>query len=50
MQLAWTQFIDDLKMSDAITEKQRDNRGNPCTPETFKKFNYKFSDSKYDRR
>lgn len=50
MQLAWTQFIDDLKMSDAITEKQRDNSGNPCTPETFKKFNYKFSYSKYDRR
>lgn len=42
MQLAWTQHIDDLKMSDAITEKQRDNWGNPCTPETFKRFNKKF--------
>lgn len=42
MQLAWTQFIDNLKMSDAITEKQRNNWGNPCTPETFKNFNKKF--------
>lgn len=42
MQLAWTQFIDDLKMSDAITEKQRNNWDKPCTPETFKRFNQKW--------
>lgn len=42
MQLAWTQFVDDLKMSDVITDKQRDNWGNPCTPQTFKRFNKKF--------
>ena len=43
MQLAWTQFVDDLKMSDVITDKQRDNWGNPCRPETFKRFNQKFT-------
>ena len=43
MQLAWSQFVDDLKMSDVITDKQRDNWGNPCTPKTFKRFNQKFT-------
>lgn len=43
MQLAWTQFVDDLKMSDVITDKQRDNWGNPCSPATFKRFNQKFT-------
>ena len=42
MMLAWEQFIDDLKMSDSITERQRDNWENPCTPETFKRFNNKW--------
>ena len=43
MQLAWSQFVDDLEMSDVITDKQRDNWGNPCTPKTFKQFNQKFT-------
>lgn len=42
MQLAWTQFVDDLEMSDAISMKQQASWGNPCTPETFKRFNKKF--------
>lgn len=42
MQLAWSQFVDDLEMSDAISMKQQANWVNPCTPETFKRFNKKF--------
>ncbi len=42
MQLAWSQFVDDLEMSDAISMKQQANWDNPCTPETFKRFNKKF--------
>lgn len=43
MQLAWQLYIDDLCMSDAITQRQRENWTNPCTPRGFKKFNKKFT-------
>jgi len=42
MQLAWTLFMDCLYLQRVITQRQRDIWGNPCTPETFKKFNSKF--------
>lgn len=42
MQYAWNCFIDGLCKDKVITQKQFQNWGNPCTPETFKKFNKKF--------
>ena len=42
MQLAWSCFTDCLAKDGQITEKQRCNWGNPCTPETFKRWNNKW--------
>lgn len=42
MQLAWTCYTDGLSKDRQISEKQRTTWDNPCTPETFKKFNKKF--------
>lgn len=41
MQQAWEAFKDGLARDGEITQKQSDNWGNPCTPETFKKWNGK---------
>ena len=43
MQIVWSDFVDNLYMDDAITAKQRDTWCNPCTPETFRKFNSRFN-------
>lgn len=42
MQLAWTCHLDWLFSEYMITEHQRQNWGNPCTPETFKKWSNKW--------
>ena len=42
MQLAWSCFTDNLAMDNQITERQRCNWSNPCTPETFKKWSNKW--------
>ena len=42
MQLSWSAFTDSLARDKQITEKQRCNWGNPCTPETFKRWNNKW--------
>lgn len=42
MQLKWEMYVDTLCRSGAITIKQSNKWGNPCTPETFKRFNNKF--------
>ena len=42
MQFAWSCFTDYLARDGQITEKQRCNWGNPCTPETFKRWNNKW--------
>ena len=42
MQLDWSCFVDYLQRDGQITERQRQNWGNPCTPETFKRFNRKW--------
>lgn len=42
MQLTWEIVIDNLCKDKEITQKQRDNFGNPCSPDTFKNFNKKF--------
>ena len=39
MQQAWEAFKDGLARDGEITQKQFDNWGNPCTPETFNKWN-----------
>lgn len=38
MQLAWTCHMDWLFSENMITERQRQNWGNPCTPETFERW------------
>lgn len=42
MQLQWATWIDLLCKNKVITQRQYNNWGNPCTPETFKRFNRKF--------
>lgn len=42
MQQTWELVLDNLCKDKEITQKQRDNFGNPCTPDTFKNFNKKF--------
>lgn len=42
MQLAWTSYVDYLNREGIIKDWQRQNWSNPCTPETFKKFNRKY--------
>lgn len=42
MQLTWMIVLDNLCKDKEITQKQRDNFENPCTPNTFKNFNKKF--------
>lgn len=42
MQQQWAFWIDCLCRQGSITIKQSNNWGNPCTPETFKRFNKKF--------
>ena len=42
MQLAWSCFVDGLERDGYISMKQQANWDNPCTPETFKRFNKKF--------
>lgn len=39
MQEAWTQYVDDLVADGVISETQANKWGNPCTPETFKRWN-----------
>lgn len=47
LQLSWSAFTDSLARDNQITEKQRCNWGNPCTPENFKRFNKKFQSAKF---
>lgn len=42
MMIDWKDFIENLYMSDAITEKQRDSLTEPCTETGFEKFNERF--------
>ena len=42
MQLSWSIYVDDLSRKKQITERQRNNWGNPCTPDTFKKWSNKY--------
>lgn len=42
MQLAWTCHMDWLFSEHMITERQRQNWSNPCTPETFKRWSNKW--------
>lgn len=35
MQLDWSAFVDGLCRDGEITQRQFDNWGNPCSPETF---------------
>lgn len=39
MQLNWECYIDGLARDGQITEKQRNNWGNPTTPEKFRNWN-----------
>ena len=41
MQQAWEAFKDGLTRDGEITQRQSDNWGNPCTPETFERWNGK---------
>ena len=41
MQLSWSGYVDSLNRDGQITDKQYFIWGNPCTPETFNKFNQK---------
>lgn len=41
MQQAWEAFKDGLARNGEITQRQSDNWGNPCTPETFARWNGK---------
>ena len=41
MQQAWEAFKDGLARDGEITQRQSDNWGNPCTPETFARWNSK---------
>ena len=38
----WSCYKDCLARDNQITERQRTNWGNPCTPETFKRFMQKW--------
>lgn len=38
MQLSWSIYVDFLAKNNDITERQRCSWGNPCTPETFKRW------------
>lgn len=38
MQFAWQVYIDTLCKCHAITQRQYETWGNPCTPETFKRW------------
>lgn len=51
MQFAWSCFTDYLARDRQITERQRCNWDNPCTPETFKRWSNKWYGlrSNYDR-
>ena len=42
MQFAWSCFTDGLCKDRVITQKQWQNWGNPCTPDTFKRWNNKW--------
>ena len=42
MQQAWGFYVDILCRQGSITIKQSNNWGNPCTPETFKRWNNKW--------
>ena len=42
MQLAWVSYLDYLLVTETITKHQRENWVNPCTPETFKRWNNKW--------
>lgn len=42
MQLAWSCYVDGLHRDGMITDRQARTWDNPCTPETFKRFNKKF--------
>ena len=42
MQECWSSYTDYLAKDGQITEKQRCNWGNPCTPETFKRWSNKW--------
>lgn len=39
MQQDWEVYVDELARDGSISERQRDTWGNPCTPETFKRWN-----------
>ena len=38
MQLCWASYVTALRCNNIITEHQCQNWGNPCTPETFKRW------------
>ena len=42
MQQAWAFYVDNLCRQGSITIKQSNNWGNPCTPETFKRWSNKW--------
>ena len=42
MQECWECYKDSLARDNRITERQRYNWDNPCTPETFKRWNNKW--------
>lgn len=42
MMIDWKDFVENLYMSDAITEKQKDSLAGPCTEKDFEKFNERF--------
>ena len=42
MQLSWVMYVTALRSSNSITQYQSENWGNPCTPETFKKWSNKW--------
>ena len=42
MQFQWTVVVDDLIKDKEVNPNRAKNWGNPCIPETFKKFNQRF--------
>lgn len=42
MMIDWKDFVENLYMSDAITEKQKDSLAGPCAEKDFEKFNERF--------
>ena len=42
MQLSWSIYTDYLAKNNRITERQRCNWDNPCTPQTFKSWSKKW--------